>query len=226
MTLRQAIPSRHPAGCAASNGRRRITTISGLSTFRKTRTCRSKFEMVKQEFGKSFPLTFPRTIGAIRAGSDTASGCVGADAGVDARDQNAETQEKRGRPQGRPFAFVRCSRTDAYIMSMPPMPPGGMPGMAGVVLLRRLGHARLGGDEQACNGGRILQRSPYNLGGVDDALVDQIDIVVVLRVVAEGRRLSARCTLPTTIEPSTPAFSAIWRIGACSARRTMLTPAS
>jgi hypothetical protein len=33
-------------------------------------------------------------------------------------------------------------------------------------------------------------------------------------------------TLPTTIEPSTPAFSAIWRIGACSARRMMLTPAS
>ena len=29
-------------------------------------------------------------------------------------------------------------------------------------------------------------------------------------------------TLPTTIEPSTPAFSAIWRIGACSARRMML----
>ena len=32
--------------------------------------------------------------------------------------------------------------------------------------------------------------------------------------------------MPTTIEPSTPAFSAIWRIGACSARLTMLMPAS
>src|SRR6478736_1941919 len=32
-------------------------------------------------------------------------------------------------------------------------------------------------------------------------------------------------TLPTTIEPSTPAFSAIWRIGASSALSTMLMPA-
>ena len=31
--------------------------------------------------------------------------------------------------------------------------------------------------------------------------------------------------LPTTIEPSTPAFSAIWRIGASRAFRTMLMPA-
>jgi hypothetical protein len=30
--------------------------------------------------------------------------------------------------------------------------------------------------------------------------------------------------LPTTIEPSTPAFSAIWRTGACSALRTMSMP--
>jgi hypothetical protein len=32
-------------------------------------------------------------------------------------------------------------------------------------------------------------------------------------------------TLPTTIEPSAPAFSAIWRIGDSIARRTMLMPA-
>ena len=31
--------------------------------------------------------------------------------------------------------------------------------------------------------------------------------------------------LPTTIEPSTPEFSAIWRIGASSALSTMLMPA-
>src|ERR1700693_3414682 len=32
-------------------------------------------------------------------------------------------------------------------------------------------------------------------------------------------------TLPTTIEPSTPEFSAIWRIGDSSARSTILMPA-
>ena len=32
-------------------------------------------------------------------------------------------------------------------------------------------------------------------------------------------------TLPTTIEPSTPEFSAIWRIGASRALSTMLMPA-
>ena len=38
-------------------------------------------------------------------------------------------------------------------------------------------------------------------------------------------RLSFSMTLPTTTDPSTPAFSAIWRSGAWIARRTIMMPA-
>ncbi len=53
----------------------------------------------------------------------------------------------------------------------------------------------------------------HDLGRVDDALLHHVDILFGLGVEAEGLGLVLEI-LPTTIEPSTPAFSAIWRIGA------------
>ena len=39
------------------------------------------------------------------------------------------------------------------------------------LLLRRLGDAGLGGDEETGDGGRILQRRAHNLGGVEPRIV-------------------------------------------------------
>ena len=60
----------------------------------------------------------------------------------------------------------------------------GMP----VASLRRLGDARFRRDHQAGDGGRILQGDAHDLGGIDDALLDHVAVLVALRVVAERAR--------------------------------------
>src|SRR5712691_27481 len=54
------------------------------------------------------------------------------------------------------------------------------------LLLRQLGHHRLGGNQQARDGGRVLQRGPHDFGRVDDALRYQVAVLAGLCVVAEG----------------------------------------
>jgi len=58
-------------------------------------------------------------------------------------------------------------------------------GVAGVLLLGRLGHAGLGGYHQAGDGGGVLQGGAYHLGRIDHALGDKIAVLPGLGVVAE-----------------------------------------
>src|SRR5438445_5442737 len=53
------------------------------------------------------------------------------------------------------------------------------------LLLRLLGHHRLGGEQQAGDGRRVLQGGPRHLGGIDHARSDQILVLVGARVVPE-----------------------------------------
>ena len=62
--------------------------------------------------------------------------------------------------------------------------------MAVVVLLGSVGYRRLSGDEKAGDGRRVLQCDAHDLGRIDDALLDHVAVLVVLRIVAE--RLPAR----------------------------------
>src|SRR5215208_1286086 len=57
------------------------------------------------------------------------------------------------------------------------------------LLLRRLGDHGLGGYQQAGDRSRVLQGRAHDLGRVDDALLNQVYIVFILRVEAEGLRL-------------------------------------
>src|SRR5262245_37520405 len=57
------------------------------------------------------------------------------------------------------------------------------------LLLRRLGDHGLGGYEQAGDRSRVLQRRADHFGGIDDALVDHVNIILALGVEAEGLRL-------------------------------------
>src|SRR5215475_4876276 len=82
-----------------------------------------------------------------------------------------------------------------------------------------LGHHRFGRDQQARDRGGILQCQPDDLGRVDDAGSDHVDILAGLRIEA-AVVIVASSSFPTTIEPSAPAFSATWRTGDCNARRT------
>src|SRR5438309_1522555 len=50
--------------------------------------------------------------------------------------------------------------------------------------LRRLGDHRLGSDQQAGDRGRILQRDAHDLGRIDDAGLDHVDILALLGVEA------------------------------------------
>src|SRR5450631_3410506 len=52
------------------------------------------------------------------------------------------------------------------------------------LLLRNLGDHRLGGDQQACDRSRALDRRTHDLGRVDDALADEIAVFAGLRVEA------------------------------------------
>src|SRR5450631_4852645 len=52
------------------------------------------------------------------------------------------------------------------------------------LLLRNLGDHRLGGDQQACDRSRALNRRTHDLGRVDDALADEIAVLAGLRVEA------------------------------------------
>src|SRR5258706_11265455 len=56
-------------------------------------------------------------------------------------------------------------------------------------LLRTIGNHRLGGDEKRRDGGGVLQRYAHDLGRVDDAGFDEVDIAFGLGVKAEGARL-------------------------------------
>ena len=59
---------------------------------------------------------------------------------------------------------------------------------------------------------------------IDNARIHQIFELVSSRVSPEVHTSFFSRSFPTTIEPSTPAFSAIWRIGDCSAFLTISTP--
>ena len=57
---------------------------------------------------------------------------------------------------------------------MPGMPPGIPPPWASVLLLGLLGDQGLGGQHQARDAGRVLQRRAHDLGRIDDAGLDQV----------------------------------------------------
>ena len=63
---------------------------------------------------------------------------------------------------------------------MPPMPPPPPMGMAGLSS-GSSAHGRFGGDEQAGDRGRILQRGADDLGRVDHAGLDEVLVHVGLR---------------------------------------------
>src|SRR6516225_8681599 len=52
------------------------------------------------------------------------------------------------------------------------------------LLLRYLGDHRLGGDQEAGDRGRVLERAAHHLGGVDDALGDEVAVLAGLGVEA------------------------------------------
>src|SRR5579859_643719 len=54
------------------------------------------------------------------------------------------------------------------------------------VFLRHFGHHGFGGDQQRGNGGRVLDGYANNLGRIDDALGDQVDVFAGLGVKAVG----------------------------------------
>src|SRR5215813_3589215 len=54
------------------------------------------------------------------------------------------------------------------------------------LLLRRFRDHRFGRHQQAGHGCRVLQRRAYDFGGIDDAAVDQVHVVLALGVEAEG----------------------------------------
>src|SRR5712692_2683061 len=54
------------------------------------------------------------------------------------------------------------------------------------VLLRQFGHHGFGGDQKRCNRRCVLDRRANDLGRVDDALRDQVDVFAGLRVEAVG----------------------------------------
>src|SRR5947209_12171261 len=53
-------------------------------------------------------------------------------------------------------------------------------------LLRLLGDHGLGRDQEAGDGGGVLKRGAHDLGRVDDAELEEIAVLVLLRVVAEA----------------------------------------
>src|SRR5664279_2178874 len=57
------------------------------------------------------------------------------------------------------------------------------------VLLRQFGHHGFGGDQQSRDRRRALDRRTDHLGGVDDALLDEVAVFAGLRVEAVGIRL-------------------------------------
>ncbi len=69
----------------------------------------------------------------------------------------------------------------------PPMPPPPPPG-AGGRLLGALGDERFGGEDQAGDGGRVLQGGTGDLGRVHDALGDQVAELAGRGVVALAGR--------------------------------------
>src|SRR3954453_2958893 len=62
----------------------------------------------------------------------------------------------------------------------------GHAGAGALVLLRHFGHHGFGGDQESRNRSCVLDRRANDLGRVDDALGDQVDIFAGLRVEAVG----------------------------------------
>ena len=91
------------------------------------------------------------------------------------------------------------------------------------LLLRLLRHHRLGGDQQAGDRCRVLQRGAHDLGWIDDAGLDEILELAALRVEAPVDS-SRSSVLPAITAPSSPAFSAICRSGVWIALRTISMP--
>ncbi len=111
---------------------------------------------------------------------------------------------------------------------MPPMPPGGI--RRSFFLFRNLGDDCFGGEQQAGDGRRVLQRAARDLGRIDDARFHQVGVF------RRWRRRSLRClcasSLPATMSaPSWPALSAscgaaLRSRGARSPRRPLSSPSS
>src|SRR3954469_19467703 len=58
--------------------------------------------------------------------------------------------------------------------------------VAALVLLRHVGHERLGREDHRRDRGRILERGPGDLGGIHDARLEQVAVLALERVVAEA----------------------------------------
>ena len=107
----------------------------------------------------------------------TATGGV---SGLSRNVPHAQNESPRTRwPSGGSSMTRSSSDVGLYIMPpMPPMPPAA--GMAGRrrLLLRLLGHHRLGGEQQARDRRGVLQRRAHDLGRVDDAGLQQVLVLL------------------------------------------------
>src|SRR6516162_10142176 len=82
------------------------------------------------------------------------------------------------------------------------------------LLLGLFGDHRFSRDQQPRHRSGVLHGQPHHLGRIDDAGPDHVYIFASLRIegVVEIVRVER---LPTTTDPSVPAFSATCRTGGC-----------
>src|SRR5882672_8348587 len=94
-------------------------------------------------------------------------------------------QSKRPGIAAGPFLLLCSERLDLEVHTTHAAAPRRH-AAAACVLLRHFGHHGFGGDQQRRDRGRVLDRHTHDLGRVDDALGDQVDVFAGLGVEAIG----------------------------------------
>ena len=125
--------------------------------------------------------------------------------------------QKKPRLEARAFPSSAGERSDLNN----PSRPGTW--LASLLSFWQLCHHRLGGDQEAGDRGRVLQCGAHYLGGIDDALCNEVRILAGLGVEAVIVLVFSRI-FPTMTEPSSPALMTIWRAGQESAFLAISTP--